>query len=207
MSQFFEVHRDNPQPRLMKQAAAIIREGGIAVIPTDSCYALACHLDDKSAVERIRRIREVGKNHNFTLMCRDLAEIATYARVENNVYRLLKSFTPGAYTFLLRATAIVPRRLQHPKRKTIGIRVPDSAIVGCLLNEFGEPLMTSTLILPGSELPETDAYDIREKLEHDIDLVVDGGHCGIEPTTVVDLLDAAPKLVRQGKGPIEGLIE
>ena len=207
MSQFFEVHPDNPQPRLMKQAAEIIRQGGIVAIPTDSCYAFACHLDDKSAVERIRRIRKVGKNHNFTLMCRDLAEISTYARVENSVYRLLKSFTPGAYTFLLRATATVPRRLQHPKRKTIGIRVPDSAIVACLLNEFGEPLMTSTLMLPGSELPETDVYDIREKLEHEVDLVVDGGHCGIEPTTVIDLLDAVPKLIRQGKGPIEGLIE
>ena len=206
MSQFFEIHSQNPQPRLIQQAVSIIREGGIAAIPTDSCYALACHLDDKAAVDRIRRIRDVGKSHNFTLMCRDLSEIANYARVDNTVYRLLKSYTPGPYTFLLRATATVPKRLQHPKKKTIGIRVPESSIVSSLLEEHGEPLMTSTLMLPDADLPETDAYDIRDKLEHQIDLVVDGGHCGVEPTSVIDLLDTVPVLVRQGKGDTHELI-
>jgi tRNA threonylcarbamoyl adenosine modification protein (Sua5/YciO/YrdC/YwlC family) len=200
------MHPENPQPRLVHHAVEIIRDGGVIVMPTDSCYALACQLDDKAAVERIHRIRNFDKQHNFTLVCRDLSEIASYARVDNSVYRLLKAHTPGPYTFVLRATSTVPRRLQHPKRKTIGIRVPASPIVQALLEEHGEPLMTTTLILPGAELPETDPYDIREKLEHQVDLVIDGGICGIEPTTVIDLVESQPVLVRQGKGEIEGLL-
>lgn len=205
MSQYFQMHPVNPQARLVRQAVEIIRDGGVIVMPTDSCYALTCHLDDKAAVERIHRIREFDKQHNFTLVCRDLSEIATYARVDNSDYRLLKAYTPGPFTFVLRATGTVPRRLQHPKRKSIGIRVPDSAIVSALLEAHGEPLMTTTLILPGAELPETDPYDIREKLEHQVDLVIDGGICGIEPTTIIDLVESPPVLVRQGKGVVEGL--
>lgn len=205
MSQFFQIHPDNPQARLIHQTVEIIRGGGVIVMPTDSCYALTCHLDDKSAVDRIRTIRQVDKHHNFTLVCRDLSEIANYARVDNSDYRLLKAHTPGPYTFILRATGTVPRRLQHPKRKTIGIRIPDHAIVSALLEEQGEPLMTSTLIMPNQEYPETDAEDIREKLEHQVDLVIDAGHCGIEPTTVVDLVGDVPTVTRQGKGSVEGL--
>jgi tRNA threonylcarbamoyl adenosine modification protein (Sua5/YciO/YrdC/YwlC family) len=205
MSQFFEIHPDDPQPRLIKQAAQIIRDGGIVVVPTDSSYAIACQLDDKGALERIRRIRALDKKHNFTLLCRDLSEIATYARVDNPAYRLLKARTPGPYTFVLRATAIVPRRLQHPKRKTIGIRVPDHPVIAALLAELDQPLMSSTLLLPGRELPETDAWEIREQLEHQVDLVIDSGSCGVEPTTVIDLADAVPTVTRQGKGSTEGL--
>lgn len=206
MSQFFHIHPDNPQPRLVHQAVEIIRQGGVIVIPTDSCYALTCHLDDKTAVERIRAIRHVDKQHNFTLICRDLSEISSYARVDNSVYRLLKAHTPGPFTFLLRATDTVPRRLRHPKRKTIGIRVPDHEIVSALIEAQGEPLMTSTLVLPDHEYPETDALDIREKLEHQVDLVIDGGHCGIEPTTVIDLVGDVPAVIRQGKGSVEGFV-
>ncbi|HHO69572.1 MAG TPA: threonylcarbamoyl-AMP synthase [Gammaproteobacteria bacterium] len=206
MSQFFHIHPDNPQQRLVHQAVEIVRNGGVIVLPTDSCYAIACHLDDKAAVERIRRIRQLDKHHNFTLMCRDLSELASYARVDNSAYRLLKALTPGPYTFILRATATVPRRLQQAKRKTIGLRVPDHPVVSALLDEHGEPLMTSTLILPGSDLPETDPYDIREKLEHQVDLVIDGGHCGVEPTTVIDLVDGVPRVVRAGKGAVDGLV-
>lgn len=205
MSQYFEIHPDNPQVRLIRQAVDIIRQGGVAVVPTDSSYAIVCHLDDKGAVERIERIRQLEKNHNFTLLCRDLSEIATYARVDNTAYRLLKAHTPGPYTFLLRATAEVPRRLQHPKRKTIGIRVPDHAILRALLIEHGQPLMSSSLILPGMELPETDAYEIRERLEHQVDVIINGGYCGIEPTTVVDLTDPAPTVIRRGRGASETL--
>jgi tRNA threonylcarbamoyl adenosine modification protein (Sua5/YciO/YrdC/YwlC family) len=205
MSQYFEIHPDNPQPRLIRQAVDIMRQGGIAVVPTDSTYAIACRLDDKSAVERIQRIRQLEKNHNFTLLCRDLSELATYARVDNTAYRLLKAHTPGPYTFLLRATAEVPRRLQHPKRKTIGIRVPDNAILKALLVEYGQPLMSSSLILPGREFPETDAFEIRERLEHLVDLIIDGGHCGVEPTTVVDLTDPVPTVIRRGRGASEAL--
>jgi tRNA threonylcarbamoyl adenosine modification protein (Sua5/YciO/YrdC/YwlC family) len=205
MSQFFEIHPDNPQQRLTRQAVDIIRDGGVAVVPTDSCYAIVCHLGDKGALERILRIRQLDNRHNFTLVCRDLSEISTYARVDNSAYRLLKAYTPGAYTFLLRATAEVPRRLQHPKRKTIGIRVPDHIVLNALLMEHGQPLMSTSLILPGSELPETEPWEIREKLEHQVDLVVDGGPCGIEPTTVVDLTESVPQLVRRGLGSTEGL--
>lgn len=200
MAQFFQIHAENPQHRLIVQAADIIRKGGLVVYPTDSAYALGCHIGDKDALERIRTLRKLDKNHNFTLMCRDLSEIATYARVDNQAYRLLKNHTPGAYTFILEATADVPRRLMHPKRKTIGLRVPDNPIALALLEELGEPLMTSSLLLPGEEFPMTDPYDIRDTLEHFVELVVDGGYCGLEPTTVIDLTESLPQLVRQGKG-------
>ena len=205
MSQYFTLHPDNPQPRLIRQAEEIIRAGGIAILPTDSCYVLACHLDDKSAVEKIRRIRQLDKNHHFTLICRDLSEISTYAKVSNSAYRILKAHTPGPYTFWLRATGIVPRRLQHPKRKTVGIRVPDHPVLSALLHEHNQPIMGSTLILPGNDFAETDADDIRDKLEHQVDLILDAGHCGVEPTTVVDLLDDVPRIVREGKGSISDL--
>jgi tRNA threonylcarbamoyl adenosine modification protein (Sua5/YciO/YrdC/YwlC family) len=205
MSQFFQIHPLNPQARLIHQAVEIIRENGLVVYPTDSSYALGCPVGDKHGMERIRRIRDLDNRHNFTLMCRDLSEISTYAKVDNSSYRLLKSLTPGAYTFILKATHEVPRRLQNPKRKTIGIRIPDHPVAQALLDELGEPLMSSTLILPGKELPETDAYDIRETLEHEVDLVIDGDHCGVEPTTVIDLVDGVPKVVRQGRGSMERL--
>ena len=205
MSQFFQIHPDNPQARLVRHAVDIIREGGVVVYPTDSAYALGCHIGDKAALDRIRRIRKLDAGHNFTLVCSDLSEIATYARVDNPAYRLLKARTPGPYTFVLRATAIVPRRLQHPKRKTIGIRVPDHPVIAALLAELDQPLMSSTLLLPGRELPETDAWEIRERLEHQVDLVIDSGSCGVEPTTVIDLADAVPTVTRQGKGSTEGL--
>lgn len=200
MAQFFQIHAENPQHRLIVQAADIIRKGGLVVYPTDSAYALGCHIGDKDALERIRILRKLDKNHNFTLMCRDLSEIATYARVDNQAFRLIKSHTPGAYTFILEATADVPRRLMHPKRKTIGLRVPDNPIALALLEELGEPLMTSSLLLPGEEFPLTDPYDIRDTLEHFVELVIDGGYCGLEPTTVIDLTEHTPHLVRQGKG-------
>ena len=200
MAQFFQIHPENPQARLISQAVDIIRRGGIVVYPTDSAYALGCHIGDKRAMDRIRLMRRLDKHHNFTLMCRDLSEIATYARVDNQVFRLLKAHTPGPYTFILEATSEVPRRLMHPKRKTIGLRVPDNAIALALLEELNEPLMTSTLLLPGDEYPLTDPYDIRDSLEHQVELVIDGGFCGLEPTTVVDLTNTAPELLRQGKG-------
>jgi tRNA threonylcarbamoyl adenosine modification protein (Sua5/YciO/YrdC/YwlC family) len=200
VAQFFQIHAENPQHRLIVQAADIIRKGGLVVYPTDSAYALGCHIGDKDALERIRTLRKLDKNHNFTLMCRDLSELATYARVDNQVFRLLKNHTPGAYTFILEATADVPRRLMHAKRKTIGLRVPDNPIALALLEELGEPLMTSSLLLPGEEFPLTDPYDIRDTLEHFVELVIDGGYCGLEPTTVIDLTEATPQLVRQGKG-------
>lgn len=200
MAQFFQIHPDNPQHRLIQQAVEIVRKGGIIVYPTDSAYALGCHIGDKDALERIRSLRKLDKDHNFTLMCRDLSELATYARVNNQAFRLLKNHTPGAYTFILEATADVPRRLMHPKRKTIGLRVPDNRIALALLEELGEPLMTSSLLLPGEEYPMTDPYDIRDRLEHHVELVIDGGYCGLEPTTVIDLSDETPQLIRQGKG-------
>ena len=205
MSQFFQIHPLDPQARLIRHAVEIIREDGLVVYPTDSSYALGCPVGDKRGMERIRRIRALDKKHNFTLMCRDLSEISTYAKVDNSSYRLLKSLTPGAYTFILKATHEVPRRLQNPKRKTIGIRIPDHPVAQALLEELGEPLMSSTLILPGKDMPETDAYDIRETLEHDVDLIIDGDHCGVEPTTVVDLVDGVPEVVRRGRGSLERL--
>jgi len=200
MAQYFEVHPTHPQARLIKRAVEILRDGGVIVYPTDSSYALGCHIGDKDAVERIRRIRRVDESHNFTLVCRDLSELATYARVSNADFRILKALTPGPYTFLLAATKDVPRRLQHPKRKTIGLRVPDHPIVSALLAELHEPIMSSTLILPGEDLPASEPEEIRERLERLVDLVIDGGNCGIEPTTVLALENGQVTLVRAGKG-------
>ncbi len=200
LSQFFQIHAETPQARLVRQAADIVRGGGVVVYPTDSAYALGCHIGDKMALDRIRRIRKLDEKHNFTLVCRDLSEIATYAKVNNAAYRLLRQTTPGPFTFILKATSEVPRRLMHPKRKTVGIRVPENAIAAALLADLGEPLMSVTLIMPGDEYPLVDPYDIRQYLEHDVDLVIDGGYCGMEPTTVVDLADEVPAVLRQGKG-------
>jgi tRNA threonylcarbamoyl adenosine modification protein (Sua5/YciO/YrdC/YwlC family) len=202
VSQFFQIHPDNPQARLIRQAADIIRKGGVVVYPTDSAYALGCHIGDKSALDRIRRIRKLDDRHNFTLVCRDLAQIATYAKVNNSVYRLLRHATPGPYTFILLATSEVPKRLMHPKRKTVGLRVPENPIVDALLADLGEPLMSVTLIMPGDDLPLIDPYDIREVLEHEVDLVIDGGYCGMEATSVIDMADDVPLVLRAGKGDI-----
>ncbi len=204
MSQFFQIHPDNPQGRLIHQAVELVRQGAVIVYPTDSAYAIGCHLGDKKALDRIRRIRQVDDKHNFTLVCRDLSEISTYAKVGNQAYRLINAHTPGPYTFILEATREVPRRLLHPKRRTIGIRVPDNRIAMALLSELNEPLMSSTLILPDEEMPMTDAEDIRERLEHDVDLVIDGGHFGAEPTTVVGLQNAEVEVLRVGKGALDG---
>ncbi len=203
MSQYFEIHPENPQLRLIRQAVGIINKGGVIVYPTDSCYALGCLIGDKEAMERIRRIRKVDKDHHFTLMCRDLSEISTYAKIDNDAFRLMRSHTPGAYTFILNATREVPKRLLHPKRKTIGIRVPDNQIALALLEELGQPLLSSTLILPETDLPLTDPYQIRILLEHQVDLVIDGGFCDIEPSTVIDMTDGMPMVLRQGKGPVD----
>lgn len=200
MSQFFQLHPDNPQQRLLKQAAQIIHAGGIVALPTDSCYALVCHLDDKQAVERMRRIRGVDDKHLLTLLCRDLSEIAVYARVDNAQFRMLKAATPGPYTVILEATKEVPRRLSHPSRKTIGLRVPENRITQALLEELGQPLLGTTLILPGQDDPLTDPEQIRDLLDKQIDLIVDGGACSLEPTTVIDLVSGDPVLVRQGRG-------
>jgi tRNA threonylcarbamoyl adenosine modification protein (Sua5/YciO/YrdC/YwlC family) len=200
VSQFYQIHPENPQARLIRNSVDIIRDGGVVVYPTDSAYAIGCRIGDKSAVDRIRRIRQLDANHNFTLVCRDLSEIATYARVDNTVYRLLRHCTPGPYTFILKATSEVPRRLMHPKRKTVGLRVPDNPIAAALLEDLGEPLMSVTLIMPGDEYPLIDPYDIRETLERQVDLVIDGGYCGMEATTVVDLADETPIILRVGKG-------
>ncbi len=200
MSQFFQIHPDNPQPRLIKQAAQIIHGGGIVALPTDSCYALVCHLDDKAAVERLRRIRGIDEKHHLTLLCRDLSEIAEYARVDNRQFRILKAATPGPYTVILEATKSVPRRLSHPSRKTIGLRVPENTIAHALLAELGQPLIGTTLMLPGDEEMLNDAELIRERLQKSIDLTIDGGACSLEPTTVIDLTGAEPVLMRQGRG-------
>ena len=203
MSQFFSIHPDNPQHRLVKQASEIVRKGGVIVYPTDSAYALGCHVGDKKALDKIRQIRQLDKHHNFTLMCRDLSELAVYAKVDNQLYRSLKAHTPGPYTFILEATSEVPRRLMHPKRKTIGLRVPGNPIALALLEDLGEPIMSVTLIMPGDEYPLTDPYDIRDMLEHHVDLIVEGGYCGLEPTTVVDLSGDTPVIIRQGMGEFE----
>jgi tRNA threonylcarbamoyl adenosine modification protein (Sua5/YciO/YrdC/YwlC family) len=203
MAQYFEIHPDNPQLRLIKQAVEILRKGGVIAYPTDSSYALGCHIGDKQALDRIRRIRQVSKTHNFTLVCRDLSEVGVYAKVDNNVYRLLKHYTPGPYTFILEATGEVPRRLLNVKRKTIGLRVPDNPISLALLEELGQPLMSSTLLMPDTKLPLNDPYEIRQQLEHQVDLVIDGGHCELEPTTVVDLVSGIPEIIRVGKGDPE----
>lgn len=200
MAQYLQIHPDNPQQRLIEQAADIVRRGGIMAYPTDSAYALGCHLGDKTALDRIRHMRQLDKHHNFTLMCRDLSELATYARVDNQVFRLLKNHTPGAFTFILPGTSEVPRRLMHPKRKTIGLRVPDNRITLALLEALGEPLMSSSLLLPGQTLPLSDPEDIRDALDNQLELIIDGGNCGLEPTTVVDLTGPLPQVTRQGKG-------
>jgi tRNA threonylcarbamoyl adenosine modification protein (Sua5/YciO/YrdC/YwlC family) len=200
MAQFFTIYPDNPQARLIKQAAEMLRNGAVIVYPTDSGYAIGCHLDDKDAVARIRQIRGLDDKHLLTLMCRDLSELAHYARVDNAQFRLLKNNTPGAYTFILEATKEVPRRLQHPKRSTVGLRIPDHPVALALLQELGEPMMSSTLILPEADHPLTEVDVIRELLERQVELVIEGGSVGIESTTVIDLTGAAPVLIRKGKG-------
>ncbi len=205
MAQYFSIHPDNPQGRLINQAVEIIQHGGVIAYPTDSSYALGCAIGDKQAMTRIRKIRQVGDDHNFTLICRDLSELSLYAKVDNDIYRLLKRFTPGPYTFILAATREVPRRLQNPKRRSIGLRVPDFPTVGMLLDQLEEPLMSSTLILPGQAYPMNDPEEIRETLEHEVDLVIDGGPCGLEATSVVDLIDGIPKILRIGKGDVTAL--
>jgi tRNA threonylcarbamoyl adenosine modification protein (Sua5/YciO/YrdC/YwlC family) len=205
MAQYFLVHPVTPQRRLARQAADIVRAGGLIAYPTDSCYALGCRIGDAKALARLRRVRGMDEKHHLTLMCRDLSEIATYAIVDNVQYRLLKAVTPGAYTFILRATREVPRRLLHPRRKTIGVRVPDHVVAHALLAELDQPMLSATLTLPGAETPPSSASEIRAALEHDIDLVIDGGSCGVLPTTVIDLTTDVPQVLRRGKGPLEKL--
>jgi tRNA threonylcarbamoyl adenosine modification protein (Sua5/YciO/YrdC/YwlC family) len=202
MAHYFTIHPVDPQARLLHQAAEVVRKGGLIALPTDSCYALGCHLGDKDAVERIRAIRGVDDRHHLTLMCRDLSEIAQFARVDNAQYRLLKATTPGSYTFILEGTKELPRRVLHPKRKTIGLRVPAHAVALALLEQLGEPLLTSTLMLPGDETPLTEGWEIQDRLDDHLDLILDGGQCGIEPTSVVDLTGTMPTLVRAGRGSL-----
>ena len=199
MAQFFAIHPENPQERLVKQAAEIVRQGGVIVYPTDSCYALGCQMGNKEAMERILAIRKIDLKHHLTLMCADLSELGTYAKVDNSQFRQLKAATPGAYTFILPATKEVPNRTLHPKRKTIGLRVPDNQIALALLAELGEPMLSCTLMLPEETEPQTDPYEIRNLLEHAVDLIIDGGWCGTEPTTVIDMTNGT-ELIRQGAG-------
>lgn len=201
MAQFLAIHPDNPQERLIKQAVEIVKNGGVMVYPTDSCYALGCTLGNKAAMERILSIRQIDLKHHLTLMCADLRDLGTYAKVDNSQFRQLKAATPGSYTFILQASKEVPNRTLHPKRKTIGLRVPDNIIARALLAELGEPLLSCTLMLPEDEEPLTDPYEIRDRLEHAVDVIIDGGWCGTEPTTVIDMTDGV-ELVRQGKGDI-----
>lgn len=205
MSQFFEIHPQQPQIRLIRQAVAILRDGGLVAVPTDAAYSLVGHVGDAKVLERIRRIRGVDERHHFTLMCRDLSQIATYAKVDNAQFRLLKAATPGAYTFILEGTKELPRRVLHPKRKTIGLRVPDHAVILALLEELGEPLISSTLLLPDEELPLVSAEEIRDRLQRELELVIESGPCGLEMTTVVDLTAGAPELIRAGKGELRPL--
>ena len=205
MAQFFQIHPVNPQLRLIKQAVSILDSGGIIVYPTDSCYALGCHIGDKKALDRIRKIRQLDESHEFALMCSDLSQLSRYVKVTNEQYRLLKSITPGPYTIILPATKEVPKRLQYEKRKTIGLRVPDSNIVQLLLDQLGQPIYTTTLIMPGRNLPMNDTDEIREILEHQVDLIIDGGACELEPTTVLDLTKPQPEVIRQGRGAIDFL--
>ncbi len=200
MSQYFEVHPENPQVRLLKQAAQILHAGGVAAVPTDSSYALVCHLDDKAAAERLRRIRQVDDKHHLTLLCRDLSELANYAKVDNRQFRLMKLGTPGPYTFILEATKEVPRRLSHPSRRTIGLRVPEHRVLQALLEELGQPLLATTLIPPGEEEALNDPQDIRARFEKQLQAVVDAGACPMQPTTVIDLTDGEPLLIRHGRG-------
>ena len=206
MSLFVQIHPENPQARLIKQAADVIRHGGLAVIPTDCAYALVCPLGDKKNTEKVQRIRHLGAKHNFTLLCRDLSELAKFAKVDNSRYRQLKAHTPGAYTFILEATREVPRLLMHPKKRTIGIRVPSNFIARALIDEIGEPLMSSSLILPGEDIPLADPYEIQERLGHELDLIIDGGFCGFEATTVVDMTGDEIVIARQGVGDASTLL-
>ena len=203
MSEFLQVHPINPEPRVIKQVVDILLQGGVIVYPTDSTYALGCHLGDKPALERIRRIRQLDSKHNFTLVCSDLSSLASYAKVHNSAYRILKAYTPGPYTFILKATPEVPRRLMHPRKKTIGLRVPQNPIAQSILAVLGEPIMSTSLILPEAERPLFDPYEMRLKIGKLVDLIVDGGACGLEPTTMVDLVEGVPYLVREGKGDPE----
>lgn len=203
MTQRFEIHPTHPQKRLVQQAAAILRQGGVVVLPTDACYVLACHLDDKAAVDRLRALRGIDERHLLTLMCRDLKEVSVYAQVDNRQYRFLRDWTPGAYTFILPATKEVPRRLWHPSRKTVGLRVPDHAVVAHLLGEHGEPVLCSSLILPGDEQPLTDPDEVMSRLARRIDLLIDAGSQGFEPTTVIDMTGDEPQVTRAGRGPID----
>ena len=205
MARSIEIHPQNPQPRRIAEVAAIIRAGGLIAYPTDSSYALGCHIGDKRAMDRIRRIRKTDKQHNFTLVCSDLSEISLYARIDNWAYRLMKAHTPGPYTFILTATREVPKRLQNPRRRTIGLRVPDHPIVNAMLMALGEPIMSSTLLLPNDDMPLTDAETIEERIGHQIELVIDGGTVGIEPTTVVDLSGGAVEILRHGRGDVATL--
>lgn len=202
MARVVNIHPENPQSRLLVQAAEFIRNGAIVALPTDSCYALGCHLGDKDALDRIRQIRQIDDRHHLTLMCRDLSEIANYARVDNVQYRLLKAATPGSYVFILEGSKELPRRVMHPKRKTIGLRIPDHPVALALLAELGEPLLTCTLHLPGDEAPLTEGWEIQDRLEDQIDWILDAGHCGTEPTTVIDLSSGSAELVRAGRGSL-----
>ena len=206
MAKLIEIHPDDPQPRRVASIVETIRGGGLIAYPTDSSYAFGCHIGDKRAMDRIRRIRRTDKNHNFTLVCSDLSEISTYARVDNWAYRMLKAMTPGPYTFILPATREVPKRLQHPKRRTIGLRVPDHSLVRAVLEALGEPIMSSTLLLPGDELPLTDPHEIEARIGHEIDLIIDAGPTGIEPTSVIDLSDGTVRVLRVGRGDVSALV-
>jgi tRNA threonylcarbamoyl adenosine modification protein (Sua5/YciO/YrdC/YwlC family) len=205
VAEYLEIHPKNPQPRLIRKAVEIVRQGGVIAYPTDSCYALGCHVGDKDALERIRRIRDADKHHNFTLVCRNLTEIGRYAMLDNWQFSMVKAHIPGPFTFVLPATRETPKRLQHPKRRTIGIRVPDHPVPVLIMAELDEPIMTSTLLLPGDDEPLTDGEQIRERLDHLLDAVVDGGHCGVEPTTVLDLSVSPPVVFRQGKGLVRSV--
>jgi len=206
VAKLIEVHPDNPQSRLVAEIVETIKGGGLIAYPTDSSYAFGCHIGDKRAMDRIRRIRRTDKHHNFTLVCSDLSEIGTYARLDNWAYRMLKSMTPGPYTFILPATREVPKRLQHPKRRTIGLRVPDHVLVRAVLEALGEPIMSSTLLLPGDELPLTDPHEIEARIGHEIDLIIDAGPTGIEPTSVIDLSDGTVRVLRVGRGDVSALV-
>ena len=205
MAQYFQIHPVNPQLRLIHRSIEIVRDGGVIVYPTDSSYALGCQLGDKRALDRIRRIRQLGDKHNFTLVCRDLAQISNFAKTGNDAYRLIKSLTPGPFTFILKATREVPRRLQHPKRKTIGIRIPDHPVAQLILQELNEPLFSTTLILPGEDASLSDPYDIRSRMEHDVDLIIDAGVVNYDPTTVILMTEKPPQIIRQGKGVVSAL--
>ena len=205
MAQYFLIHPVNPQLRLIHRSIEIVRDGGVIVYPTDSSYALGCQLGDKRALDRIRRIRQLGDKHNFTLVCRDLAQISNFAKTGNDAYRLIKSLTPGPFTFILKATREVPRRLQHPKRKTIGIRIPDHPVAQLILQELNEPLFSTTLILPGEDASLSDPYDIRSRMEHDVDLIIDAGVVNYDPTTVILMTEKPPQIIRQGKGVVSAL--